>query len=97
MRSTKSSHSNFTEQRLRTRICTSAILPLLLLLTLPITVRAQFTYTTNNGTITITGYIKRLTLGGNRNLNFYTCEIGKGLHWHTATERLQNHESYSIV
>jgi hypothetical protein len=32
------------------------LLPLLLLLALPATVEAQFTYTTNNGGITITGY-----------------------------------------
>jgi hypothetical protein len=32
------------------------LLPLLLLLTLPAVVQAQFTYTTNNGTLTITGY-----------------------------------------
>ena len=33
-----------------------ALLPLLLLLTLPAGVQAQFTFTTNNGAITITGY-----------------------------------------
>jgi hypothetical protein len=32
------------------------LLPLLLLLTLPAVVQAQFTFTTNNATITITGY-----------------------------------------
>ena len=32
------------------------LLPLLLLLTLPAGVQAQFNYTTNNGAITITGY-----------------------------------------
>ena len=32
------------------------LLPLLLLLTLPATVQAQFIFTTNNGAITITGY-----------------------------------------
>ena len=32
------------------------LLPLVLLLTLPAVVQAQFNYTTNNGTITITGY-----------------------------------------
>jgi hypothetical protein len=32
------------------------LLPLLLLLTLPAAVQAQFNFTTNNGTITITGY-----------------------------------------
>jgi len=36
--------------------CTTRLLPLVLLLTLPAVVQAQFTYTTNNGTITITGY-----------------------------------------
>src|SRR5438552_3332655 len=40
--------------RLRTA-CATTLLPLLLL-TLPATVRAQYDYTTNNGTITITGY-----------------------------------------
>ena len=35
---------------------TTKLLPLLLLLTLPPRVQAQFNYTTNNGTITITGY-----------------------------------------
>ena len=34
----------------------SCVLPLLLLLALPLAVQAQFDYTTNNGTITITGY-----------------------------------------
>ncbi len=34
----------------------TAWLPLLLLLALPVVVQAQFTYTANNGTITITGY-----------------------------------------
>jgi len=32
------------------------LLPLLLLLTLPVGVQAQFTYTINNGAVTITGY-----------------------------------------
>src|ERR1035438_7421287 len=35
--------------------CASKLLPLLLLLTLPAVVQAQFSYTVNNGTITITG------------------------------------------
>ena len=34
----------------------NVLLPLLLLLTLPSAVQAQFTFTTNNGTITIKGY-----------------------------------------
>jgi hypothetical protein len=43
--------------RLTSCICTSSFLPLLLLLTLPAVVRAQdYIYTTNNGSITITGY-----------------------------------------
>ena len=42
-------------RRLRTA-CATRLLPLLLLLALPAVVQAQFTYTTNNGTITITGY-----------------------------------------
>jgi len=41
--------------RLRTA-CATRLLALLLLLTLPAVVQAQFNYTTNNGTITITGY-----------------------------------------
>ena len=45
-----------SRQRLRWRISASWILPLLLL-TLPAVVEAQFNYTTNNGTITITKYI----------------------------------------
>ncbi len=41
----------------RTNCVTSLLLPLLLLLlTLPAVVQAQFTWTTNSGTITITGY-----------------------------------------
>src|SRR5882672_2601425 len=35
---------------------TSNLLPLLLLLSLPVAMQAQWSYTTNNGTITITGY-----------------------------------------
>ncbi len=38
------------------RLRTAWLLPLLWLLTLPATVEAQFTYTTNNGTIIVTGY-----------------------------------------
>jgi len=41
--------------RLRTA-CATGLLPLLLLLALPAAVEAQFNYTTNNGTITITKY-----------------------------------------
>jgi hypothetical protein len=41
------------------RICFKVPLPLLLLLTLPAVVQAQLNYTTNNGTITITGYTGR--------------------------------------
>ena len=37
------------------RIC-GLLVPLFFLLTLPAAVQAQFTFTTNNGTITITGY-----------------------------------------
>jgi hypothetical protein len=44
-----------TVGRLRTASVTR-ILPLLLLLTLPAVVQAQFTFTTNNGVLTITGY-----------------------------------------
>jgi hypothetical protein len=42
-------------KRLRTA-CTTRRLSLLLLFALPAVVQAQFNYTTNNGTITITGY-----------------------------------------
>ena len=43
--------------RLRTAWTTRLVqLPLLLLLTLPVVAQTQYTYTTNNGTITITGY-----------------------------------------
>jgi hypothetical protein len=45
---------NTVAWRLRTA-CATRLLPLLLL-TLPAAVQAQYTYTTNNGTITITGY-----------------------------------------
>ena len=45
----------FASQPLGQRICASWILPLLVL-TLPATAHAQYNYTTNNGTITITGY-----------------------------------------
>jgi hypothetical protein len=37
--------------------CATRMLPLLLLLTLPAVVQAQFNYTNTNGTITITKYI----------------------------------------
>jgi hypothetical protein len=46
---------NTLASRLRT-VCAARLLPLLLLFTLPAVVQAQFTYTTNDGTITITGY-----------------------------------------
>jgi hypothetical protein len=49
--------SLFTSQHLRRRISASWILPLLLLFALPAALQAQYNYTTNNGTITITGYI----------------------------------------
>ena len=48
-------NSKVTIQRMRRSICAPWIV-LLLLLALPAAVQAQFTYTTNNGTITITGY-----------------------------------------
>ncbi len=44
-----------TAGRLRTA-CATRLLPLLLLLALPATAQAQFTYTVNNGAVTITGY-----------------------------------------
>jgi len=37
-------------------VCTRSLLPLLLVLLLPAVVQAQFSYTINDGTITITGY-----------------------------------------
>ena len=43
-------------QPLGPRFFATALLALLLLLALPVAVQAQFSYTTNNGTITITGY-----------------------------------------
>jgi hypothetical protein len=48
-------HPKTLAGRLRTA-CTTSLLPLLLLLALPAAVQAQFNYTINNGTITITGY-----------------------------------------
>ena len=45
--------SNKMDGRLRT-VCAARLL--LLFLALPAVVQAQFNYTTNNGTITITGY-----------------------------------------
>ena len=48
---------NTVASRLR-NICAKLLVQLLLLLTLPTVVQAQFNFTTNNnGTITITGYI----------------------------------------
>src|ERR1017187_8947150 len=38
------------------RTCFRRVLPLLLLLVLPGVVQAQCTFTTNNGTLTVTGY-----------------------------------------
>jgi hypothetical protein len=52
---TTTSCPNTMDSRLRTA-CAARLLPLLLLLALPAAVQAQFTYTTNNGAITITGY-----------------------------------------
>ena len=48
-------HSKTVAWRLRSA-CATGLLPLLLLLALPAVMQAQFTYTTNNGGITITGY-----------------------------------------
>ena len=47
---------NCLYHRLGRRFLAAWILPLLLLLALPEAVQAQFTFTTNNGAITITGY-----------------------------------------
>ncbi len=49
-------HSKSIPQSARHHICRWCLLPLLLLLALPAAVQAQFTYTNNNGAITITGY-----------------------------------------
>src|SRR5687767_8739555 len=52
-------HRAVSEKQLPVRTaCVARLWPLLLwlLLTLPAVVQAQFSYTTNNGTITITGY-----------------------------------------
>jgi hypothetical protein len=51
----KTTNSNTAVNRLRAG-CATRLLPLMLLLTLPAAVQAQFTYNINNGTITITGY-----------------------------------------
>ena len=51
----RTSNPNTLTGRLRTA-CAARLLPLLLVLMLPAVVQAQFTFTTNNGTITITGY-----------------------------------------
>ena len=50
-------HAEPQPGRLRSHcVSTAWLLPLLLLLTLPAAVQAQFSYTTDNGTVTITGY-----------------------------------------
>ena len=49
-------HSKSIPQRARHHICRWCLLPLLSLLALPAAVKAQFLYTTNNGTISIAGY-----------------------------------------
>ena len=51
----KTTKPNTVAGSLRTA-CAARLLPLLLLLALPAVVQAQFTFTTNNGAITITGY-----------------------------------------
>ena len=51
---TNNSFSNLAQRF--TTAWTKRLLPLLFLLALPVVVQAQFTYTTNNGAITITGY-----------------------------------------
>jgi hypothetical protein len=77
--------SNFIRQRLRGHISASWILPLLLLSLLPAVVQAQFTFTTNNGALTITGYTgpggavtipsttNALPVTGIGNNAFYSC------------------------
>ena len=47
---------SFTIARYSRIVRAARVMPLLLLLTLPAVVQAQFSYTTNNGAITITGY-----------------------------------------
>src|SRR5258706_5243880 len=49
-------HRAVPEKQLPVRTTCATRLLLLLLLTLPAVVQAQFNYTTNNGAITITGY-----------------------------------------
>ena len=51
----KTAYPNTLAVRFRT-VCAARLLPLVLLLALPAVVQAQFYFTTNNGTITITGY-----------------------------------------
>jgi hypothetical protein len=51
----KTAYPNTMALCLRTA-CAARLLPLLLLLSLPAVVQAQFTFTTNNGAITITDY-----------------------------------------
>ena len=70
--------------------CATKLLPLLLLLTLPAVVQAQYYFTTNNGTITITGYygsggavvIPGTILVGGVNLPV-TCIGGYAFEYHT--------------
>ena len=50
------SKGSWIQQNLRKAARTGILLLLLLLLSLPCVVQAQYTYTTNNGTISITGY-----------------------------------------
>ena len=45
-------------------LAATKLLPLLLLLVLPAVAQAQFTFTTNNDQITITGYNDQITGGG---------------------------------
>jgi hypothetical protein len=51
-----SRHSNLIHQQAGRSVCGSWLVALLLLLALPAVLQAQFTFTTNSGTITITGY-----------------------------------------
>ena len=51
----KTTNPNTVAGRLRTA-CATRLLPLLLLLTLPAVVQAQFNYTNSGGTVTITSY-----------------------------------------
>jgi len=63
------------------------LLRLLLLLALPAAVQAQFTFTTNNGTITITGYTGP---GGDVTIPSWTNGYPRGQPLHSEARSAQN-------